>query len=294
MNNAMPMADNLIKRRITNINPACSFCNNHTETLSHLFRDCEFSQRIWSASLGIVATQGDHLSIQDWIRNFLNLFRKKKQKEERKIESDFISTLWGIWIHRNEIIFNKAKKNPSRILDIISDSNRRLHRINNKQSEFREHVKGDAKTISSKPMEWSSGTKSTTTMQILEVDGAWKNRKGDQWRAAIAWKNKNEDQGEESAARIFANSPVQTEAYAVLKALQDMEWKCSDITIRTDNLEVVQALKNRGRTNKNIDPIIADIKRIARSFHFVSCIKVGREGVKLAHNLATKARKGEI
>ena len=129
-------------------------------------------------------------------------------------------------------------------------------------------------------------------MQCLEVDGAWKNKKGNQWQAAIAWKITNENQGEESATRIFANSPVQAEAYAILKALKDMEWKCSDITIKTDNFEVVQALRNRGRTNKNIDSIVVDIKRVARSFHYVSCIKVGREEVNLAHNLATKARKG--
>lgn len=42
-------------------------------------------------------------------------------------------------------------------------------------------------------------------------------------------------QGEESATKIFANSAEQTKAYAILKALKDMEWKCSDITIETDN-----------------------------------------------------------
>ena len=159
------------------------------------------------------------------------------------------------------------------------------------QSETRENKNGSTGAASTQLLEWTTGTKSTNTMQYLEVDGAWKNRKGNQWQAAIVWKNMNEIQGEESVVKIFANSAVQTEAYSVLKALQDMAWKCSDITIKTDNLEVVQALKNHGRINKNIGPIIADIQRVARSFHFVSCIKVGR-GVNLAHNLATKARKG--
>lgn len=45
-------------------------------------------------------------------------------------------------------------------------------------------------------------------------------------------------------------------------------------------------------TNKNIDNIITDIKRLAKSFHYVSCIEVGREEVKVAHTLAIKARKG--
>ena len=129
-------------------------------------------------------------------------------------------------------------------------------------------------------------------MQTLVVDGSWVNKKGNHWKAAIAWKNTNSLPGEESAARIFANSAVQTETYVVLKALQDMKWKCSDITIQTNNIEVVQALNSQRRTNKNIDQIIEEIKRVANSFHFASCIKVGREEVKLVHNLATKARKG--
>lgn len=73
-----------------------------------------------------------------------------------------------------------------------------------------------------------------------------------------------------------------------------MKWKCSDITIQTDNIEVVQALISQRRTNKNIAQIIEEIKRVANSFHFVSCIKVRREAVKLAHDLAAKARKGLV
>lgn len=71
-----------------------------------------------------------------------------------------------------------------------------------------------------------------------------------------------------------------------------MEWKCSDITIKTDNQEAIHALRSHNKTDKNIDNIITDIKRVAKSFHYVSCIKVGKEEVKLAHILAIKARKG--
>ena len=70
-----------------------------------------------------------------------------------------------------------------------------------------------------------------------------------------------------------------------------MEWRSPWHIIKTDNTEVITALQSEASTNKNIDNIIRDIKRIANSFLFFSCIKVCREEVSLAHNLATKARK---
>lgn len=71
-----------------------------------------------------------------------------------------------------------------------------------------------------------------------------------------------------------------------------MEWRSAGLIIKTDNMEVIRTLKSDNGTNKNLDSIIREIKRIANSFNFISCIKVSREEVKLAHNLASKARKG--
>ena len=70
-----------------------------------------------------------------------------------------------------------------------------------------------------------------------------------------------------------------------------MEWRSVGLIIKIDNTKVISALKNDKGTNKNLDNIIRDIKRLANSFMFISCIKVSREEVKLAHKLATKARE---
>ena len=139
---------------------------------------------------------------------------------------------------------------------------------------------------------WVKGNMDNISVQTIVVDGAWKkNAKTNQWEAAIAWKNVNNDPNEEAVTRIFATSAVQTEAYAILKALSDMEWRTPGLIIKTDNLEVIRALQVDSITNKNIDSIIRDIRRIANSYIFVSCVKVSREEVRLAHHLATLARK---
>ena len=129
-------------------------------------------------------------------------------------------------------------------------------------------------------------------MQTLVVDGAWKkNVQTNQWQAAIAWKNLNNDPIKEFARKIFANSAEQTEAYAIMKALSNMEWHCTKLIIKTDNQEIIRALKSPRKTNKDIDNIIKDIRKIANSFMFVYCKKVKREEVNLAHKVAVKARK---
>ena len=127
-NKALPTSGNLGKRKINGINKICCLCNKQTESFEHLFRDCLISQRIWSCSLGIVATNGNHLTLQEWIKNFLNLFKKKKLEESREMEIDFIATLWGIWIHRNEVIFKGATTNPMRIMAIIREHSNRARR----------------------------------------------------------------------------------------------------------------------------------------------------------------------
>lgn len=55
--------------------------------------------------MGIRVTRSITIPIKDWIRNFLTLFKKKKEEEFTELRRDFISTLWGLWLHRNEIVF---------------------------------------------------------------------------------------------------------------------------------------------------------------------------------------------
>lgn len=125
------------------------------------------------------------------------------------------------------------------------------------------------------------------------MDGAWKKKKkSSSWQAAIAWKNISQGSKEEHASRIFVNSATQTDSYAILQAANDMQWRCSDLIIETDSLDLVQALRRNETALTSIDSIVKEIKYVANSFRFFSCIKVKIEEVKLAHNLAQQARKG--
>ena len=182
---------------------------------------------------------------------------------------------------------------PGRIMEIIRDYNICSRKAENSSKVIPSKGSNNPEDEEDTKLEWTTGDKNTPNVQTILVDGSWKkNVKTNQWQAAVAWKNENKDPNEECATRIYANSPEQTEAYVILKAITDMEWRSAGIIIKSDNREVILALKDKRDANKNIENIIKDIRRIANSFLFVSCIKVRREEVTLAHNLAVKARKG--
>ncbi|XP_048491411.2 uncharacterized protein LOC125492741 [Beta vulgaris subsp. vulgaris] len=106
---------NLAKRNIP-ISVNCSICHQFPEDERHLFRDCDISSRIWSASaLGINTRSSEYIPIEDWIRNFLQLFwREDGVKSERVRE--FVTTLWSIWLYRNNVEFKSLFEHPSVIL----------------------------------------------------------------------------------------------------------------------------------------------------------------------------------
>lgn len=154
--------------------PKCSFCNTQKESAAHLFRDCQVSKRIWSSSLGIVADNGQHLTIQEWIRNLLNLFKKRKKEEGLTTEVDFIATLWGIWVHRNEIIFRGMSPDPERIMSIVKDHSYRSNYKKRKEKMNKATQGVRLEENNQHHMEWTRGENINVNVQTIVVDGAWK------------------------------------------------------------------------------------------------------------------------
>lgn len=74
---AIPTASNLTKRQIY-VDLNCKFCKQESEDEDHLLKNCKFTQRIWASTMGIKVISDIDTPIKDWIRNFLNVFRKKR------------------------------------------------------------------------------------------------------------------------------------------------------------------------------------------------------------------------
>lgn len=99
-----------LSKRIHNLSQACVWCGHETETVQHLFWDCEIALEAWDFvgnwwSNKRMFTQTRHFSLIKLFRCF-----------ERKLVSPYwnlvvASTCWSIWLARNEVLFmNKRVK----------------------------------------------------------------------------------------------------------------------------------------------------------------------------------------
>ncbi|XP_074318424.1 uncharacterized protein LOC141655234 [Silene latifolia] len=115
----LPIADMLIRRGMP-INSSCSLCHKDRETVSHLFRDCDFVKRIWAACLlGIHSEVSSHIPFCTWFESFLRQLACSTLGNNYLL-LQFPLTLYAIWKHRNNVIFRDRFLNPEEILSEIN------------------------------------------------------------------------------------------------------------------------------------------------------------------------------
>lgn len=225
------------------------------------------------------------------------LFQKKETNTSRGPRATkrnaIIATMWSIWLHRNEVIFKRAKPNRLTVMNIFQDS---VCRATNLQATTNLRIKGsDEKLmhpiITNESTEFlKAGINTLNYFPIISVDGSWKQlKKESRIVAAIAWINELDTRCY-SSRKIFAISPIQAEAYAVLIAIEENSFQ-DNLLIQTDSIEVITALHNPAKGDKNIRTIINKIVILARKFVSFKCVKVGRNVIHKAHSLASRARK---
>lgn len=86
------------------VNPSCTFCKRHTESISHLFFRCTFVSSIWRQIrtwLNINRDMGTLLSAIKWIKKYHGgaLIKSKA------ILLAFAAMVYTIWTTRNTFIF---------------------------------------------------------------------------------------------------------------------------------------------------------------------------------------------
>jgi hypothetical protein len=81
----------------------CCFCNSH-ETIHHLFFDCVLAKFIWRI-IQLTFGLGEPINVTNiygaWAQN-MNL------RSKRLLYVGIGAMFWGMWLNRNDVIFNKT------------------------------------------------------------------------------------------------------------------------------------------------------------------------------------------
>ncbi|XP_021857984.2 uncharacterized protein [Spinacia oleracea] len=294
---ALPTKTNLCKRGI-DIEVTCPFCKGQTETDLHIFRLCPTAQMVWRASpLGIVSESQAMVPMQTWLRNFLNLFFNQDGKDDSRAVQ-LTATLWAIWLHRNDIIFCGVSVNPNRILEVAQSHVHSWKEAQKAKLMQQQHLnwKQPGEINLTKISMWKVGKCSNLGFFSILVDAAWnrkKNSKQKQWEAAVAWaEDDNQTISCSGAKRIFAQDALQAECYAILEGIRVASGLARNVILKTDCKVAVEAIRNENQAHSHIATIISDIRKEATMLDFFVCLKVSRNAVIKAHNLAQQERKG--
>ncbi|XP_050205599.1 uncharacterized protein LOC126655448 [Mercurialis annua] len=97
--------DKMLKWGVIHSN-SCCFCNSKTETVDHLFFECDYSKAIWRKLLVDMNFNRDSYH---WRREVSSLVRRTKGKSKiaRDRKNTFCAAIYHIWRARNEKIFNQ-------------------------------------------------------------------------------------------------------------------------------------------------------------------------------------------
>ncbi|KAL2906272.1 Septin and tuftelin-interacting protein 1-like protein [Bienertia sinuspersici] len=120
---------------------------------------------------------------------------------------------------------------------------------------------------------------------VLKIDGAWKESRSGEVRVRSRCI-------QEGASRIFAASPLQAEAYALLEGSANATNHWSTVIIWTDSAKLTHLLHNPDGAPSSCYLLILEILNVLKTFAACRVFKVSRSCVKTAHDLAIQARSG--
>jgi hypothetical protein len=116
----VPTRENLFRRKIIQgeEDQCCVFCGEHTESVQHLFVYCGFVLQIWEQ---VFVWLRLNFSLPHSISSMLNLLGTTSgSKHSRKgMVMIWSAVIWGIWRHRNKIIFDNGVKDSAKLLEDI-------------------------------------------------------------------------------------------------------------------------------------------------------------------------------
>ncbi|XP_074278455.1 uncharacterized protein LOC141602045 [Silene latifolia] len=276
MHNALPTKDLLIKKGLQ-LPSYCVLCNRYPETADHLFRHCETTQRIWrSGELGLRASINQQIALQKWMSDFVIYFLKNDRGSSQYCTTMFCSTLWAIWLARNDMEFLRSMLLHTKFLIEV----RSLH-MNNCVYSKNEKTH---KQISDNGLRGKFTDYEGHRIQVAAMQGKHYGITG------IAWfsENTTEIQGK----TIKSSSPIHALSMSLLMAMQwALQHNYLEASFLIPSQQLIEALNHYNNIPVHICNTIDKIRESSYRFHKCCFHLCSSLDVRIAHKLANTCSK---
>ncbi|XP_021747144.1 uncharacterized protein LOC110712994 [Chenopodium quinoa] len=292
----LAVKSNSAKRGIQ-VNEICEFCGVDEEDNQHLFKLCNLAKEVWeNGSLAIYSDSPGFNYLRKWIQHYILLFYSEDGNYGTR-RNKFIATLWGLWKTRNA----RASTMPmgglvwSQNLSTCPCRTMRLSARCKGIGAMRLTTLGKIVNPPPPPRGFNAvqlGKERTGFDSfIVSVDGSWDKITT---RAGIGWAvmgGDNGDEGSEGGKYGVATSALHFEAWACLEAMKWTRAKGKQgILILLDSIGLINNLQSELGKDVLITWLVKEIKEVGASFQRSTIIKVQRDQVQRADDIARKCR----
>ena len=285
--NSLATSANLFRRGLLT-SAECRICLDDDECNDHLFRQCPLAQDVWEASPMTRSLLSLQMSFRDWLPHVLVQICNQDGRAGSLLPT-FIAILWAIWKTRNHQIFRNIRATME-VFKVFYANGLQEHSV------FSEHsilTQGDDITNAPPPgfQRVIYGQFSNVDQDVLiRCDGAWDKSSHcgvAAWVADVC----NSDYQVQDARVLRATTALQVEAQACrLGLLWAIQNAFTNVLIYTDSAALVNALRAPSTTPSYLQHSISDIRTLALSLHGCCLMKVGRDDVAAAHDMAQAMR----
>ncbi|XP_021766152.1 uncharacterized protein LOC110730643 [Chenopodium quinoa] len=268
---------NLVNRGIA-VDATCDVCGLELEDSQHLFRFCSLAKYVWDNSpMTVCCDITGFQSLRSWIQHFILLFYSEDGRHSTRIIW-FIENLWGLWTARNTKVFKGIGVTTATVVELVNLA-LKDHEVFNEEDKTRDMGGIEARREPTLPPGFN------------HVDGSWDKAST---RAGIGWAficPNQADTNDGGGKYGTAFSALQCEAWACLEALKwaNRQGK-EEVLVLSDSVLLLENLRSNQGKEISIAWLIEDIRVIALNFRKCSIIKVTREQVQRANDIANTCR----
>ena len=119
MNQKLSTVDRLTRWGLE-VDKTCVLCKNADETIEHLFLQCQFARKLWEKVLRMLEHQGTIPMVWEQFQQWFVQNGKGKRATEQVFKTMITEGIYGLWIERNNRIFEKKSRKEESIVKEIA------------------------------------------------------------------------------------------------------------------------------------------------------------------------------